>query len=434
MARLNIPNESLRTHEGAKAKHITTEQMLRRTVCSCMLWEKEFYEDGESIASRIESLVPVVAPIKVAELAVEARTKYKLRHVPLLLVREMARVDTHKSLVARTLAAVIQRPDELAEFVAIYWKNGKQSLSSQVKKGLALAFTKFNEYQLAKYNRDGAIKLRDVLFMCHAKPVNRDQEVLWKKLADSKLDIPDTWEVSLSAGKDKRETFERLITERKLGGLALLRNLRNMDEANVDRQLTIKALREINSDRILPFRFISAAKYRPDIETHIEEAMLRCLNGMEKLSGMTIVLIDKSGSMDDRISDKSDLLRYDAACGLAILVREVCQDCLITTFNQYEGVQNVPARHGFALRDALGSPRGGTPLGAAVRTTFNTPHDRLIVITDEQSQDSVPDPIKEKSYMINVASYDRGVGYGKWIHVDGWSEAVIDFIREYEKL
>ena len=79
----------------------------------------------------------------------------KLRHAPLLLVREMARHATHRALVAETLAAVIQRADELAEFVAIYWKDGRVPLSAQVKKGLAAAFPKFDEYALAKYDRGG---------------------------------------------------------------------------------------------------------------------------------------------------------------------------------------------------------------------------------------------------------------------------------------
>ena len=40
---------------------------------------------------------------------------------------------------------------------------------------------------------------------------------------------------------------------------------------------------------------------------------------------------------------------------------------------------------------------------------------------------------KNKGYMINVASYRNGVGYGKWTHIDGFSESIIDYIREYEK-
>src|SRR5580704_3814066 len=130
--RLNIAKHykrlRLRTHEGAPAAAISPEQALRRSVLSCMLWEGEFYEDGAQIAGRIHELVPQVAAEKVAALAVEARERMKLRHAPLLLAREMARHATHRGLVAETLARVIQRADELAEFVAIYWKDGRVPL------------------------------------------------------------------------------------------------------------------------------------------------------------------------------------------------------------------------------------------------------------------------------------------------------------------
>lgn len=153
MAKLNIPRRKVFTHEGAVAKHVPAEQLLRRSVMACLLWENEFYEDGQTIANRIAWLVPQVDARKVAEMAIEARTSMKLRHVPLLLVREMARSSTHKGLVADTLRCVVQRPDELTEFVAIYWAEGKQPLSAQVKKGLALAFEKFDKYQLSKYRK-----------------------------------------------------------------------------------------------------------------------------------------------------------------------------------------------------------------------------------------------------------------------------------------
>src|SRR5271168_2811683 len=148
MARLNILNIPWgpRTHEGAPARNVSTALQLRRSVMACLLWENQFYEDGVEIAGRIQTLVPKVKPEVVAALAVEARGKMKLRHAPLLLVREMARQKTHRALVATTLTQVIQRADELAEFVAIYWKDGKTPLSAQVKKGLAQAFRKFDEY------------------------------------------------------------------------------------------------------------------------------------------------------------------------------------------------------------------------------------------------------------------------------------------------
>src|SRR5215475_8684339 len=261
MARLNTLNINYvpRTHEGGPARNISTELQLRRSVLACLLWESQFYEDGVEIAGRIAELVPKVAAEKVAALTVEAREQMKLRHAPLLLVREMARLKTHRALVSETLARVIQRADELAEFVAIYWKDGRMPLSGQVKKGLAAAFPKFDEYQLAKYDRGGPIKLRDVLFLCHAKPHDGAQAAVWKRLIWGRLTTPDTWEVALSSGGDKREAWERLLRERKLGALALLRNLRNMRESGVDESLLRKALSEMSTARVLPFRFLAAA-------------------------------------------------------------------------------------------------------------------------------------------------------------------------------
>jgi low affinity Fe/Cu permease len=90
------------THEGAVASKINPELQLRRSVMTCMLFENTFYEDGQSVADRIKDLVPKVKAEKVAQIAVEARTKQKLRHVPLLIAREMARTDSHKHLVADT--------------------------------------------------------------------------------------------------------------------------------------------------------------------------------------------------------------------------------------------------------------------------------------------------------------------------------------------
>jgi 60 kDa SS-A/Ro ribonucleoprotein len=190
---------------------------------ACLLWENQFYEHGVEISGRMHELVPKVAPERVAAMAVEARSNMKLRHAPLLLVREMARHASHRSLVGETLAQVVQRADELTEFVAIYRKDGRVPLSKQVKSGLAWAFGKFDEYALAKYNRPGPINLRDVLFLMHAKPRDEAQAELWKRLVEGKLATPDTWEVALSGGADRREAWERLLTERRLGVLALLR-------------------------------------------------------------------------------------------------------------------------------------------------------------------------------------------------------------------
>lgn len=421
-----------RTHEGAPASRTNAEQQLRRSVLACMLWEDSFYEDGVSIAERISSLIEQVTPYKVANIAIEARERMKLRHVPLWIVREMARLPKHKMFVRDALARIIQRPDELTEFVSLYWLDGRQPLSAQVKKGLASAFQKFDAYQLAKYDRDGAVVLRDVLFLSHAKPKNEEQALTWKMLVDGTLPVPNTWEVALSAGQDKKEAWERLLQENALGALALLRNLRNMAQAKVDQNLIFDALKRINVERVLPFRFISAAKYAPQWESHLETAMLKCLEGRWKLSGRTVLLVDVSGSMSQPISNKSDLARFDAANGLAILARELCEDVAVYSFSN--NVVRIPDRHGFALRDAIANSQshGNTYLGRAVQTiNENEQYDRIIVLTDEQSADVVPNP-KGAGYMINVAAYKNGVGYGAWTNISGWSEAVFDYIGQLE--
>jgi 60 kDa SS-A/Ro ribonucleoprotein len=434
MAKLNILKLShlvpVRTYEGAPAKTISPELALRRSVMSCMLWEDEFYENGQTIAARIRELVPQVEASKVAAMAVEAREANKLRHVPLLLVREMARYATHRVFVAETLARVIQRADELAEFVAIYWAEGRAPLSGQVKKGLAAAFPKFDEYALAKYDRDGAVRLRDVLFLCHAKPKDADQAGVWRRLVEGTLTVPDTWEVALSSGGDKRAHWERLLAERKLGALALLRNLRNMKSAGVREDAVQSALAAMKTERVLPFRFLAAARYAPQWEEWLEQAMIRALQNSEKLRGRTVLLVDVSGSMDAPLARRSDLMRMDAACGLAILLREVCEAVAVYSFS--DKLVQVPARRGFALRDAIVSSQrhAGTELGSALR---NLPekYDRILVLTDEQSHDRVSAP-RARGYMINVASARNGVGYGSWTHVDGWSESVVDYVRNVE--
>ncbi|MCP5433380.1 MAG: TROVE domain-containing protein [Alphaproteobacteria bacterium] len=438
MARLNrIARRT--THEGAPARAFPPETELRRTLMNALLWEDQFYEDGVSITDRIAALVPNVEPETVAALAVEARETMKLRHAPLLLVREMARHATHRGLVAETLARIVQRPDELTEFLAIYWAGAlgpqeqrkREPVSAQAKKGLAKALRKFDAYQLAKYDRDGPVRLRDVLFLVHARPADADQEKVWKALVDGTLRPADTWETALSAGADKRATFERLIAEKRLGSLALLRNLRLMRNAGVPRPTIARAIAEISAERVLPFRFIAAARHAPEFEAELERAMFASLAGQPRLEGRTRLLVDVSASMNVPLSARSETTRLDAAAGLAILARELFAEVEIFTFSS--DIVRIAPRHGFALRDAIfaSQPHGGTRLGKAVET-LDRRGARLVVISDEQSGDAVPAP-RARGYILNVASYRNGVRSGDWERVDGFSEAVIAWIAARER-
>jgi 60 kDa SS-A/Ro ribonucleoprotein len=323
--------------------------------------------------------------------------------------------------------------------LALYWKGDKDPqnhspLTAQLKVGLARALKKFNEYQLAKWSKDGDVKLRDVLFLCHARPRDAEHKALLDKLAANQLAIPDTWEVALSEGADKKATFERLIREKKLGALALLRNLRGMLEVCVSEDVIRTGLANMNVERVLPFRFISAAKYAPRLEDALEQAMFRCLADQPKLTGKTALLIDHSGSMTAKVSEKSEITRFDAAAALAMILRETAERCRVFTFSNH--CVEVPPRRGFALLQAVKEVVNPvtTMLGAAVRHVYSVfPEcNRVIVLTDEQSADRPPHP-QGSGYVVNVAGNKHGIAYGPWISVDGFSEAILDYVRLNEE-
>jgi len=435
--KINTKTKSyLKTHEGAPAKKISKEQQLKRSILSCLLWEDQFYESGQSIADRIVDLAKQCSDKFVANLAISARTEYKLRHAPLLLLVDL--VGKRSTLAPKTIGEVISRPDEITELVAIYRKlGGKKSIPKKMAAGLNIAFNKFDEYQFSKWNKDGDIRIRDVMFLARPCPETKDKVALFEKIANDELKPADTWEVKLSSGEgkktdaDKCTSFTDLLKRKKMGYMALLRNLRTMESVGVHTDLIREALVK-PPKTILPFRFISAAKHAPRYERQLDKAMASVLGDQEKLKGKTILLVDVSGSMNANLSQKSDLKRIDAANGLAILLSGICEDIRIFTFSR--DVVEVPPRIGLSLGDAIWNSQwnGSTYLGKAVTHANSLKHDRLIVLTDEQSHDSVPNPAKN-GYMINVASYRNGVGYNKWTNISGFSESCVTFIQEIEK-
>jgi hypothetical protein len=393
--------------------------------------------------------VSKIDPQTVGDLAKEARNNMYLRHVPLFLARELARKG-NGSIVADVLEEVVQRADELTEFLVIYWKDGRSPLSAGVKRGLAKAFRKFNVYQLAKYDRANTVRLRDVLFLTHPKPKDQDQQDVWDKLVQNELEAPDTWEVALSAGMNKKETWERLLREKRLGGLATLRNLRNMLSVSVDVELIKERLND-SMGKIFPYRFITAAKYAPKLEAALEHAMLGAIDKELVLKGRTCLVVDVSGSMDGAMSKKSEATRIDTACGLAVLLREVCEDLVVYATGGDDGrnihaTAEVPARHGFALRDAIDGLKGKLGGGGIflaqcmdyIASKEKAEFERVIVLTDEQDCDRNRTAMSAKklgkvNYTLNLASYQNGTSYGSgWHLVNGWSDQVVRYIQLLE--
>jgi 60 kDa SS-A/Ro ribonucleoprotein len=444
------------THEGGPAvPRLRPLEHLRRSVLACLLWEDQFYEDGQSIAQRIEAAAAQVTISQLAAVAIEARNVHNLRHVPLLLLCTLVRRGSgtqHSALVRDTIALCVRRGDEMAELLALYWgdKANRHSLPKQMRRGLAMALAAFDEYQLAKYDRDQAVKLRDVLRLVRPRPTSDQQRELWGRAVRRELAVPDTWEVELSRGADKKDVFTRLLQEGKLGYLALLRNLRNTERAEVDPMLVEAAiLARRGAQRVLPFRYIAAARAAPRFEPALDQALQASIAAMEQLPGRTVVLVDVSDSMNSRLSKKSDLTRMDAAAALAAVVPAA----QLRVFTFSNALVEVPPRRGMAGVDAVvrSQLHGGTYLGAALELLHGrqpaqlpavgrarppgqplTADDRLIVVTDEQTADHVADPLPRRAYMINVASAKNGIGYGRWTHIDGFSEGVLRYIAEVE--
>lgn len=421
-----------RTHEGAPAAKIDALAELRRSLMACMLFEDTFYEGGEDIAERLAKLARAVRPEQAAAAAIEARTVMNIRHAPLLVAAALAYGDAEqRRVVGGVLAEIVRRADEPAEFLSLYWGMGSRKLAAQVKRGLARAFRRFDAYQLAKYDRPAPVRPRDAMFLSHPKPKDDAQALAFKQLAVGELPAPDTWEVALSAGKDKRETWERLIGERKLGALAFLRNLRNMRQAGVPADLVREGLLALDVRKVLPFRFVAAWRAAPDFEPELEALMFRALREAPRLAGRTVLVVDRSGSMADRLSGKSDMSRLDAAGALAMLLQEVCQWHAVIAFDA--APEAIPPVRGFGLLRQIGQPRGSTNTQDAKRMADSMGYDRVVIVTDEQSHQAITPPADgARGYVVNVAAYRRGIGYGAWRHVDGWSDAVVAWISALE--
>lgn len=449
----SFSEERLAGGSGMKAAKQDNYSLLRRAVLANLLWEDNFYIDGQSISDEIARLIPLCDPDKVVNLAIEARHIQKLRHVPLFILVCMLKHKEHSKCVAQTLPQVITRADMITDFVAIYEKvNGHiKPLANAAKKGLAGSFYNFNEYAFAKYDRNTSIKLRDVMFLVRPKPRDQQDEALFSKIANRTLEIPDTWEVALSTGKNKKDSWTRLIEEGKLGALAFLRNIRNMMNEGVEQTVIRKGFNTINSNMLLPLNFLNALKFAPQFKSELNDMFLRTYRNIPKIKGKSIFILDVSGSMRQLLSAKSDLSRLQAGMAMVMLGLEFCEDCDLyitagadhnwthTTINikypargfnvidQIEGLQRQAGRGGIFTRQCL----------EHIRKNYEKAPERIIIFSDSQDMDrnnKVPNPFGKNNYIVDVSSEKRGVNFkGKFdAEITGFSEAFLAYIAALE--
>jgi hypothetical protein len=326
MSSLNkkIKYPTIFTENGGKAVKINYVQQLRRTVMSCMLWENNFYESGVSVADRIKDLVKHIDPEIVIEVAIEAKHTMKLRHVPLYLI---SLLSENGYPIRKIVPQVVNRLDDLGELLAIYRRDdSKKKFTRGLLRGIADCFSKFNEYQFSKYK--GSKKeynIFDIINLTHPKPKNDIEKELFKKIVTDTLSTPNTWEVRYSACKtteEKRAVWQDLLDNKQLGGLATLRNLRNMETVGYDG--ISKAISQIQDPKLLPINFIKAYDITPQFEYDLERKFIELFSNKEKLYGKTLLLVDVSGSMLG--SEEKN------AGGLAMIAREKFDDLEVRIF------------------------------------------------------------------------------------------------------
>jgi len=336
---------------GGESFSLHAEQELFASVVNCLL-EDNYYEESSVRVKRIKDLVKQVDHTFVAKLAIYAREEMNLRSVPLLLACELAKIHNGDNLVFKVVTRIVKRVDEITELLAYYQGGRKGSkklnkLSKQIQKGLSVAFNSFDEYQFAKYNRDGAISLRDALFLVHPKPKNKEQQAIFDKIVKGNLDTPYTWEVELSK-KDERskaDKWKELQASGKLGYMALIRNLRNILQEGALIPETLYRLAdeiEVKKSKQFPFRFFSAYRelYQdssygtsPVLEA-LEKAVLHSVDSLEGFSEHDSILVacDVSGSMEQSISAKSSIERFDIGLLLGSLLASKCKNVDVGIF------------------------------------------------------------------------------------------------------
>lgn len=466
-------------HEGGIAYCVSPKMELYLRAAATLCGEPKFYDpSGAEERGALQDLVAKVVqedPEFVLRLATYCRNDLYLRSVSQVLLVEAAAHPEARGFVRQYTPGIVRRADELAEVVALYQKrNGhigdsapKGMLAASLKKGLADTLPNFNEYQLAKYDRANAVKLRDVLRLVHPKPKNAAQAALWKRVLDRTLATPDTWEVALSTKGASRETWEAILP--KMGIMAVLRNLRNLLDHDVDITPVVRMLedaRVILNSKQFPYRFYAAylaigGHTNPHVgmlRDALETAMDLSIGNVPHLPGLTLIATDLSASMDDAMSEHSKMSRAMVGCVLSAMAHKFCDTAIVGGFGDRFDTYTVSRANG-TLNNA--ERLRGLEVGHSTNTwtvieymLANTRYrvDRLILFSDCQSyndggrsDDTVPEKValyrqrvnpRLKVYSVDLAGYgtaqfpqdDRGT-----VLLSGWSDKVLSFLASYEE-
>jgi hypothetical protein len=341
-----------------------------------------------------------------------------------------------------------------------YWRQEHgRAVPQPVKRGVADAAGRlFTEFTALKY--DGvarAWRMGDVIEMVHPKPQNKAQSALFRYLLDRRhhpeavlvppslpmvgrrkaLDalVPEerrpllrergtdllqeagaTWEWLggwLPGGLDA-EAWEAVIPA--MGYMALLRNLRNFDEAGVSDEVasavmaTLTDAEKVARARQFPYRFWSAYRAAPSLRWAgaLETALQHSLRNVPEFRGRTLVLTDTSGSMHGQVAGRSKVRHFEIAALFAAAVAARAESVDLVAFAT--GWERIPfgptqsvLRTVERIEGRLGSVGHGTLLGAALAAAFRG-HDRVVVFSDLQTADLVP-ALPVPTFVFNTGGY-----------------------------
>ncbi len=382
---------------GGEAFSQTSEMQLISLLLTSFASE-QFYRSSTETFSQIKVLLERCNPLFAAKAAIYARTQFGMRSITHVLAAELAKFAQKQTWSKSFFEKIIYRPDDMTEILSYYLTNVSQKIPNALKKGFALAFNKFDKYSLAKYRMNNhKVKLIDIVNLVHPKPTEKNAEAL-NLLVQGKLTSFDTWESELTkAGqtaeseeeKDdlKKEVWVKLISEKKIGYFALLRNLRNIIsqapemidaacEILVDEKLIKKSL-------VLPFRFSTAyeeMKKVSDKETTkvilaLNKAIDLSLANVPKFNGKTLVVLDVSGSMMGKPSQIGSLFA-------SILIKTNNAD-FITFDDEARYTVINPADSTLTIAQSIRFAAGGTNFHAIFKTASSA-YDRIIILSDMQ--------------------------------------------------
>lgn len=464
------------THEGGQGWTRTPQaDLFLRAAGAFHGGEGTFYESAEKRDDKLRQLVAQVTtedPAWVVDFATWLRGPGNMRTASLMTAVDFVRARgtaPGDGLSRKIIDAVCQRPDEPGELLAIWTAWYGRTVPKPVKRGLADAVRRlYNGKSLLKYDTASkGYRFADVLNLVHASP---DPDKPWQgdifKYALDRRHNPDTAEIpasnaSLQANhrlmtlpvEERRkvlqsETASQLLGHAgmtweslagwlqgpmdkmaweaiipSMGTMALIRNLRNFDQAGVSDKVAQQVIAklvdptEIARSRQFPFRFLAAYNHAPSLRWSypLEQALGHSLANVPSLSGRTLILVDRSGSMWGPLSSKSELNRADAAAifGTALALR--AQDATLVEFGTTS--KWVMFDKGESVLKILGrfGNLGGTDTTSAVRRHYQG-HDRVVIITDEQyafnyhgnPTEQVPADIPV--YTWNLAGYSAAHG------------------------